>query len=379
MRHVNHRLVLDTFCEVYNMLEPYAVDSFYDIRQHTMRSGCVYVLGRQQFIENAVMLKELIEKGDNWFVLSNPHEGSETMKYNVMRFGLSGHVLNGQLLLLSGGDMEPGWTNFVYENFITKIFDMPENFEAIQRTSEIFQNLDKPYKFLFLNGRGRSHRKYLLERWDLNGLLNQTLWSNLAKSVLINSKAIKLEHNGINLMRRPREYHFLDKRYEIPRYMTTETDREYNDYSAKLNLFNNEWGDVYINPDAYIATYFSVVTETVFEYPYSFRTEKIWKPVGMGHPWIAVANQGFYRDIKNLGFKTFSHLVDESFDSIESSQDRIERIADIVEDLCRQDLSQFLLAAQDVCKYNQQHMLELVPQVRARFPEQFFQFLDQNT
>jgi hypothetical protein len=371
-------LILDTFCEVYDLLEPWAIDSFYDIKQHTMHSGCVYVLGRQQFVENAVLLRELIEKGDNCYILSNPHEGSETMKYNVMRFGASGQVLSKKLLLLSGGDMEPEWINFAYENFITKVFDMPENLEATQRTPEIFENTNKPYKFLFLNGRGRAHRKYLLERWELNGLLDQTLWSNLARSVLVNSKHIKFEHNGIDLMRRPREYHFLDKRYEIPRYITTETDREYSDYSAKLNLFNNEWGDVYINPEAYIATYFSVVTETVFEYPYSFRTEKIWKPIGIGHPWIAVANQHFYRDIKNLGFKTFGHLIDESFDNIENSQERIERIADVVEDLCRQDLSQFLLAAQDVCKYNQQHMLELAPQVRARFPEQFFQFLDQH-
>ena len=376
--HVKHRLILDTFCEVYDLLEPWAIDSFYDIKQHTMHSGCVYVLGRQQFVENAVLLRELIEKGDNCYILSNPHEGSETMKYNVMRFGASGQVLSKKLLLLSGGDMEPEWINFAYENFITKVFDMPENLEATQRTPEIFENTNKPYKFLFLNGRGRAHRKYLLERWELNGLLDQTLWSNLARSVLVNSKHIKFEHNGIDLMRRPREYHFLDKRYEIPRYITTETDREYSDYSAKLNLFNNEWGDVYINPEAYIATYFSVVTETVFEYPYSFRTEKIWKPIGIGHPWIAVANQHFYRDIKNLGFKTFGHLIDESFDNIENSQERIERIADVVEDLCRQDLSQFLLAAQDVCKYNQQHMLELAPQVRARFPEQFFQFLDQH-
>lgn len=379
MRHVNHRLVLDTFCEVYDMLESYAVDSFYNIKEHTMHSGCVYVLGRQQFVEHAGYIRELIEKGDNLYILSNPHEGSETMKYNVQRFGVSGQVLSKKLLLLSGGDMESEWTNFAYESFITKIFQMPENLESISRTTEIFQQTEKPFKFLFLNGRGRSHRKYLLERWDLNGLLQQTLWSNLARSVLINSRYIKFEHEGVDLMRKPREYHFLDKRYEIPRYIATEHDQEYNDYSAKLNLFNHEWGDVYINPDAYIATYFSVVTETVFDYPYSFRTEKIWKPIGIGHPWIAVANQHFYRDIKNLGFKTFGHLIDESFDSIESSQDRIERIADVVEDLCRQDLSQFLLAAQDVCKYNQQHMLELAPQVRARFPEQFFQFLDQNT
>jgi hypothetical protein len=120
-----------------------------------------------------------------------------------------------------------------------------------------------------------------------------------------------------------------------------------------------------------------VVTETVFDYPYSFRTEKIWKPVAMGHPFIAVANLGYYRDLHNLGFKTFGHLIDETFDLIENSQDRVTRIATVVEDLCRQDLTQFLAAAEDICKYNQQHLAHMRGQVRKEFPERFFQFLRQ--
>ena len=105
------------------------------------------------------------------------------------------------------------------------------------------------------------------------------------------------------------------------------------DYSgfAKYKLFNNEWGEIYLNANPYLDTYFSLVTETVFDYPYSFRTEKIWKPIAIGHPWVAVANPGFYRDMHNLGFKTFGDLVDESFDLIDNSIDRLERIAVVVE------------------------------------------------
>ena len=113
----------------------------------------------------------------------------------------------------------------------------------------------------------------------------------------------------------------------------------------------------------------------MFDYPYSFRTEKIWKPIAMAHPWIAVANAGYYRDIKNLGFQTFGHVVDESFDSIEDSQKRIERIAEVVKDLCKQNLDEFLASAQNICKYNQQHLADMRLQVRKEFPERFFQFI----
>ena len=140
-------------------------------------------------------------------------------------------------------------------------------------------------------------------------------------------------------------------------------------------IFNQTWGEIYIEPEPYIDTYFSVVTETIFDYPHSFRTEKIWKPIAMAHPWIAASNFGYYRDMHNLGFRTFGHLVDESFDLIENNQSRISRIADVVEDLCRQNLSEFLLAAEDTCKYNQQHLQHMRTQVRKEFPERFFQFL----
>ena len=107
---------------------------------------------------------------------------------------------------------------------------------------------------------------------------------------------------------------------------------------VKYELFNDQWGEIYLRAKPYLDTHFSLVTETVFEYPYSFRTEKIWKPIAMGHPWIAVSNRGYYRDMHNLGFKTFQHVIDESFDLIDHNPTRIERIATIIEDLCQQDL-----------------------------------------
>jgi hypothetical protein len=140
-------------------------------------------------------------------------------------------------------------------------------------------------------------------------------------------------------------------------------------------LFDNKWGDVYIKENLYQDTYFSVVTETVFDYPYSFRTEKIWKPVAMGHPWIVAANRGYYRDMHNLGFQTFAHVIDESFDQIDNDADRFDRIAMIVKDLCRQNLSEFLDQCQAVCKYNQQHLSDTGYRIIQEFPNRFFQFI----
>jgi hypothetical protein len=237
----------------------------------------------------------------------------------------------------------------------------------------------------------RSHRKYLLERFQANGLLNQSLWTNLDTDLVLvknlpqtrwqnfnNMKMIKLafEHNGVDVMERPIDLHFLPKEYEVPEFRNN-IDHLPSTGTVKFNLFNNTWGDAVVDGAAYKDTYFSLVTETVFNYPYSFRTEKIWKPIAVGHPWIAVANQGFYRDIHNLGFKTFGHVIDESFDTIDNSQDRIERIAKVVEDVCQQDLVSFYKECYNVCKYNQELYTEMRHQVPRELPNQFHQFINQ--
>jgi hypothetical protein len=100
----------------------------------------------------------------------------------------------------------------------------------------IFRITDKPYKFLFLNGRMRSHRKYLLERFQANGLLDQSLWTNLDTDLRlittlpqqrwqnfndINVIKLRFEQDWCRRMERPIELHFLPKEYEILSLETT--------------------------------------------------------------------------------------------------------------------------------------------------------------
>jgi hypothetical protein len=351
----NKKLILDTFCEVHDLLEPRADDEFWDLAQHKPVPGAIYLIGRQQMIANAPLVREMAESGNFVIVHSNPAEGSETLKGKCYSYGIDQLVLDQKILLLSGGDMAPEWPYMLFDSFLPKILDYDENILAIDRARDIFTKTVKPYKFLFLNGRSRPHRVYLLQR--LQHILQQTLWTNLDS------------HAGA--------IQTLPQQYEFDFYQSRVASAGTEGF-VKYQLFNNNWGEIYLKAEPYVDTYFSVVTETVFDYPYSFRTEKIWKPIAMGHPWIAVANAGYYRDMRNLGFRTFDSTIDESFDDIENNQDRLERIAQVVEDLCRQDLVSFLQECYNTCKYNQQHLAEMRQQVRKEFPERFRQFIQQH-
>jgi hypothetical protein len=343
------RLIVDSRCEIAYELRPWTDEVFYDLAQHDLVSRAIYIIGRRQFSVHHELIKSAINSHHIRVVFSNPHEGSETLRWQLTAYGIQELVRLGKILVISGGDIEAGFAHYQHETFVSKCFGYRENISAQQH--DVYTMNQKPYQYLFLNGRYRPHRKYLLQHLPLD----QALWSNLDTS------------NG--------PLQILPTAYEVDRYrhrILAGTG------FLKSQLFGAEWGDIYINPRAYTDTYFSVVTETVFDYPYSFRTEKIWKPIFMSHPWIAVANAGYYRDIRNLGFRTYSNLIDESFDRIDNNQDRLTRIKDVILDLLSQNLEKFLTAARDTSKYNQQHMLDVSQQVLDQFPQRFLEFINQN-
>jgi len=352
----SRKLILDTHSEIYSMIKNRADGIFWNLEQHIQKNqvvlDAIYVIGREQMRLYNNQLCELINNSGIKVVFSNPHEGSETLKNHCYHYNITDLVLNNKILLVGGGDMDPTWPCLQYDSFLPKILDYEENLTAIADYEQNF-TVNRPYKFLLLNGRARSHRIQLLAK--LKGLLDQSIWTNLDSAT-----------GPIQLLDTKYEYDHVANATALP-----------NSGFVKHQLFDNKWGDVYIKENLYQDTYFSIVTETVFDYPYSFRTEKIWKPIAIGHPWIAVANQGFYKGMHNLGFRTFDHIIDESFDQIDNNQDRLNRIVKVVTDLCQQDLVSFLDSTREVCKYNQQHLLEMRPKVREEFPDRFFQFIKQ--
>jgi hypothetical protein len=61
-------------------------------------------------------------------------------------------------------------------------------------------------------------------------------------------------------------------------------------------------------------------------------TEKTWRPIVAGRPFITVSNYNFLRNLKRLGFKTFDQWWDESYDDW-GEQDRIKKIQVILDEI----------------------------------------------
>jgi len=363
-----HKIVVDEWSEVWDLLKPYADESFWQLPD--LNPENIYIVGRLLLKDNWTAITTWATEHPGRIVFCNPAEGSETVLLQLRRLRIADYVRDGRILLMTSGDLEPGWNHFSTDCYFSNIVEYQENRAAqIQALWEYSDQ--RPYNFLFLNGRLRPHRKCLIDGLRQHKLLNHALWSNLGSTVEMEFTS-KLEPDKQEPIR------LLPPEYEIERAVTQLTTMSTTGF-VKHELFGNTWGDAVVNPRCYTDTWFSLVTETIFDYPHSFRTEKIYKPILMAHPFVVAANYGYLRDLRNAGFQTFDSIIDESYDQIDCPHARIKRIIETVRYLVKGDSEYFWEVSRDICKYNQQHLVEYNQQQRALLPQQLEQFLNERS
>ena len=373
----NCKIIVDQQCLKHSGID-IADEVFNDLKDNPINDVAVYIIGFDQFMKYDTYICDLICNHVQ-IILFNPREGSQNMIWMYEKYGFKDLIKNYSFGVVVGGDQPADMPGLYFEYFLPLVLDREENIIEMEKIDQIYLKSNKSYKFLFLNGRDRPHRKYLIYHFKQKNLLDHSLWTNLdpTESTCWPLRQLTVDNRLLGSFLIPVK--FLPIEYEVREFQEQLAKGVIADdiQANKSHLFKDQWGDIYLNATPYIDTYFSLVTETVFDCPYSFRTEKIWKPIAMGHPFIVASNPGYLRDLKQLGFRTFEHLINESYDSIDNDQDRIDRIVDLVDTLCQQDLPAFLAAAEDVCKYNQQHLVELAPKIRPEFTQRFTQYINE--
>ena len=366
-----HKIVVDEWAEVWDLLKPYADESFWQLPD--LNPENIYIVGRVVLKDNWETITDWATKHPGRIVFCNPAEGSETVLLQLRRLMIEQHVRDGRILLMTSGSLESGYNHFSTDCYFSNIVEYNEN-KAAQLQAAMDHKDYRRYQFLFLNGRLRPHRKALIDNMRNLGLLNHALWTNLGSHVEM-AFTSSLKTDKLEPIR------LLPPEYEIERARDRLTPDLYTDGGfIKHQLFDNTWGDAIVNYRCYTDSWFSLVTETIFDYPHTFRTEKIYKPILMAHPFVVAANKGYLQDLRNAGFRTFGHLIDEHYDQYDRPDIRISRIIDTMIWLCKDDnAAKFWEASRDICKYNQQHLVEYNQQQRTQLPEQLEQFLNERS
>jgi hypothetical protein len=209
-------------------------------------------------------------------------------------------------------------------------------------------NVEKTKDFLILNRRFRYYKYLLLNALKNNNLLSNSLftilWVNPELTELIKSnEKIKTDCNelGINID------NFIP--VTIP-----------NDVAVSTDIINTN--DLYLynlNIDWFHKTKVNIVSETYFHFNNNVNdtmfndsihlTEKTWKAIHIGVPFVVSATNKHIETLHKFGFKTFDSIVNEDYDLETNPNTKINKIINSAVKLAKKYNTKEVL---DIVEYN---------------------------
>ena len=209
------------------------------------------------------------------------------------------------------------------------------------------KNKIRKHYFLFKIRRARDYRIALLHAMASNNLLGKGNWSCLDDTSVDQSfkKSIRYR-DDIN-------YDIIKNLHlTIPHTLDCENTSTFNNVAG--------WSDK--TTIAHETSYFYIASETYMNGSFKFFTEKIFKPLANFQPFLFLSFPGALKELKRLGFKTFSPFIDESYDDELDEIKRFNLIYNEIARLCsmsKEDLHNWYWNMEEILIHNHNHILTL--------------------
>jgi hypothetical protein len=111
------------------------------------------------------------------------------------------------------------------------------------------------------------------------------------------------------------------------------------DGETDVNIMCEDFG---YTKDYYANSLVSLVTETNYDAVECTLTEKSFKPLYNKHPFLIIGAPGAMQGLRDLGFRTFGDLWDESYDSETEPGKRLQKIKNVIAQISTWDDQQIL-------------------------------------
>lgn len=186
----------------------------------------------------------------------------------------------------------------------------------------IFNKESRRYKFICLNKRSTYHRFGIVAKlfpYKENGLLS--FWQNGYEPGLRLYQE-QLEYFKYQCPRLYKEWQNLNIEESLPLLLPPGLE-PYDGTDFNTNPTTDDY------PDKFYNSYLHIVSETYSDQS-GFFSEKMFKPVLYFQPFVLIGPCGALENFKKLGYKTFSGVIDESYDSEPNLELRIQKASDAI-------------------------------------------------
>jgi hypothetical protein len=200
-------------------------------------------------------------------------------------------------------------------------------------------NRTRKYEFVALNRTHKWWRASVMADLHQSGMLTHSMWSYNTNLILGDSPADNPieQQSGV----------------DIPAFM------RHGPYTCD-ELSADQHNDHSMSVTAhYTDAYFNIVLETHFDADGSggtFLTEKTFKPIKNGQPFVLVAPLGSLQCLRDLGYRTFDSVLDNTYDLETNNTQRWLKVKATLKQI-QQDPHGMLLRCWDDIEHNQQLFL----------------------
>jgi|694.fasta_scaffold92009_4 hypothetical protein len=227
-------------------------------------------------------------------------------------------------------------------------------------------NVKKPLFFDCLFGKPKQHRTSFYQKMQKNKLLEYCLVTvhNWPKEyMLIKENTFSIPQKFLEVVKKDNpELKFTQDKTNASRIIVDNLP----DTTCKFMLGNIYLSlSQFIDLDFYNQTAYSIVFETHFfenfitENETYFMTEKIAKPILAKRMFLVVGVANYLEKLRNLGFKTFDTVIDESYDKVTDLDQRQELIIQEMKKLVKIDQEVILQKIEPIVQHNFYHLMKL--------------------
>ena len=113
-----------------------------------------------------------------------------------------------------------------------------------------------------------------------------------------------------------------------------------------------------IDPEIYNQTYYTAIIETTIHEDFAMFSEKEAKPIVAKRPFVIFGSPGHLRAFRQLGFKSFAPVIDESYDDESDMFRRFSMCLDAMNNLSEKNPVEVYKFLKDVLEHNKKHFEE---------------------
>jgi hypothetical protein len=287
------------------------------------------------------LLYELQDKNFYFIADYTPeaHTKSDELSLSFLNKLKSNRIDINRLIIANNNSAKVGLHRVNYGNFILNTCFFPyfylHTYDTLKNEIKNI-NVDKiiapDKKFLCLNRRMYHHKYQIIEELFNRELLNDTRFSwvdNKNTKNFLNKKLVS--HLEI----------------DVDNFKSIQLE---DDVMYGSELSTHEEYLYTINPNWYYKSKVNIITETFFNETEIHITEKTWKAIYLGVPFVISASKGHLKTLRDMGFKTFNSVINEDYDGM-YGKDKIKQIIDSAIELSNIYDSKEVL---EICKFNQQ-------------------------